>query len=127
MLRQYPHYQSITEQHNYHRLDFEDKKTIMSNPATKQTSIEAHLPIGWIGLGSMGLAMAINIQKHLKASDLPNLHYWNRTISRGQDLQANNGEPREDSADVCRKCGVTFISVSHAHTHTQQRHVLTLE
>lgn len=86
----------------------------MSNSATDQIPIKAHLPVGWIGLGSMGLAMAINIQKHLRASSLPNLHYWNRTIAKGKELGATGGEPSKNPAELCSNCGITFISVSHA-------------
>ncbi|KAJ4986908.1 hypothetical protein SVAN01_07586 [Stagonosporopsis vannaccii] len=88
----------------------------MSSSATDQNPIEAHLPIGWIGLGSMGLAMAINVQKYLAATGLPNLHYWNRTVSKGDELGAIGGEQCEDAAEVCRKCGITFISVSNDET-----------
>ncbi|KAH6615030.1 6-phosphogluconate dehydrogenase-like protein NAD-binding protein [Boeremia exigua] len=70
---------------------------------------------GWIGLGSMGLAMAINIQKHLKATGQPNLKYWNRTISKGEELQALGGEPCTKPTDVALNCEITFISVSDDH------------
>lgn len=61
----------------------------------------------------MGLAMAVNIQKHLKAIGAPNLHYWNRTISKGQELAELGGVACENVADVPRNCAITFISVSH--------------
>jgi 3-hydroxyisobutyrate dehydrogenase-like beta-hydroxyacid dehydrogenase len=86
-----------------------ERKTIanMSSESTGQ-----NLPVGWIGLGSMGLAMALNVQKHLKVSGLPNLHYWNRTTSKGDDLKAIGGEPCTCAVNVARKCRLTFISVS---------------
>jgi 3-hydroxyisobutyrate dehydrogenase-like beta-hydroxyacid dehydrogenase len=68
--------------------------------------------VGWIGLGSMGLAMALNLQKHLTATGQPSLYYWNRTISKGEDLKNTGGRPCTCAVDVAWKCGVTFISVS---------------
>ncbi|KAF2704452.1 NAD(P)-binding protein [Pleomassaria siparia CBS 279.74] len=59
------------------------------------------LRLGWIGLGSMGLAMAQNIQKHLYENNLPALRYSNRTLSRGEPLEGLGGVP-----------DVIFISVS---------------
>ena len=64
----------------------------------------------------MGLAMALNVQKHLKATGLPNLHYWNRTITKGEGLKEIGGEPCKRPADVPWNCGVIFISVSYAST-----------
>jgi 3-hydroxyisobutyrate dehydrogenase-like beta-hydroxyacid dehydrogenase len=69
--------------------------------------------VGWIGLGSMGLAMAQNIQKHLKATGQPSLCYWNRTISKGEELKNIGGEPYNHAIEVAWNCRVTFISVSH--------------
>jgi 3-hydroxyisobutyrate dehydrogenase-like beta-hydroxyacid dehydrogenase len=60
----------------------------------------------------MGLAMALNVQKHLKAAGQPNLYYWNRTISKGEELANIAGEPCTSAIDVAGNCGVTFISVS---------------
>ena len=64
-------------------------------------------------MGSMGLAMALNIQKHLTATRQPNLYYWNRTISKGEDLRNIGGKPCTSAVNVVLDCGVTFISVSH--------------
>ncbi|KAF2631918.1 NAD(P)-binding protein [Macroventuria anomochaeta] len=88
----------------------------MSATPTDQLTIKTTLPIGWIGLGSMGLAMAMNVQKHLKATGLPNLHYWNRTISKGDSLKGIGGWPCERITEVPWNCGVTFISVSDDQT-----------
>jgi pyrroline-5-carboxylate reductase len=73
-----------------------------------------HLQLGWIGLGSMGLAMAINIQEHLKQNKLPHLHYANRTISRGDPLRELGGLPCLSIADLVQNVDVVFISVRHA-------------
>lgn len=74
---------------------------------------QPHLQVGWIGLGSMGLAMASNIQRHLLSQDAQPIRYWNRTISRGDDLKANGGIPCSSIADVVHGSGIIFISVRH--------------
>ncbi|KAF3047881.1 hypothetical protein E8E11_008476 [Didymella keratinophila] len=60
--------------------------------------------------------MALNIQKHLTATRQPNLYYWNRTISKGDDLRNIGGEPCTSAVNVALDCGVTFISVSDDNT-----------
>ncbi|OSS49964.1 hypothetical protein B5807_06158 [Epicoccum nigrum] len=88
----------------------------MDSTETSQTPGHQARSVGWIGLGSMGLAMAVNIQKHLVATGAPNLHYWNRTISKGQELAELGGIACENVADVPRSCAITFISVSDDQT-----------
>jgi 3-hydroxyisobutyrate dehydrogenase-like beta-hydroxyacid dehydrogenase len=68
--------------------------------------------LGWIGLGSMGLAMANNIQKHLKQNCLPSLQYWNRTLSRGVPLKELGGVPCQSVEGLVQSCDVIFVSVS---------------
>lgn len=68
--------------------------------------------LGWIGLGSMGRAMAINIQRHLKQKQLPPLKYWNRTISRGDAVKDEGGIPSQSIAELSQNSDVVFISVS---------------
>lgn len=74
-------------------------------------SSSASLQLGWIGLGSMGLAMATNIQKHLTKHDWPPLLYTNRTISRGAPLAEIGGVPCSSIAELAQTCDVVFISV----------------
>jgi len=74
------------------------------------------LRLGWIGLGSMGLAMAINIQKHLAQNNLPPLKYWNRTLSRGDSLKDIGSTPCSGVKELVQNCDVIFISVSPYHT-----------
>lgn len=69
------------------------------------------LQLGWIGLGSMGLAMAINIQKHLQRNNLPALHYTNRTLSRGDPLKEIGGIPFQSIRELVQASDVVFISV----------------
>jgi 3-hydroxyisobutyrate dehydrogenase-like beta-hydroxyacid dehydrogenase len=60
----------------------------------------------------MGLAMATNIQKYLRQHNLPPLKYWNRTLSRGDDLKDIGGTSCRSIADLVQSCDVIFISVS---------------
>jgi 3-hydroxyisobutyrate dehydrogenase-like beta-hydroxyacid dehydrogenase len=69
------------------------------------------LQVGWIGLGSMGLAMAQNIQQYISENKLPALRYSNRTISRGKPLEKLGGVPCEFIAELAQSCDVVFISV----------------
>lgn len=70
------------------------------------------LRLGWIGLGSMGLAMSVNIQKHLKRNALPPMKYWNRTLSRGDLLKEEGATPGQSIAELVQSCDVIFVSVS---------------
>ncbi|KAF2651931.1 NAD(P)-binding protein [Lophiostoma macrostomum CBS 122681] len=68
--------------------------------------------LGWLGLGSMGLAMAQNVQKHLAKNGLPALHYYNRTLARGEPLAEIGGVPCNGIKDLVDSCDVIFISLS---------------
>ncbi|KAJ4296693.1 hypothetical protein N0V90_006741 [Kalmusia sp. IMI 367209] len=69
--------------------------------------------LGWFGLGSMGLAIASNLQKHLKEKDLPALHFSNRNLSRGDPLKTLGGIPCQDINELVQVCDVIFISVTN--------------
>ncbi|PYH99662.1 NAD(P)-binding protein [Aspergillus ellipticus CBS 707.79] len=69
--------------------------------------------IGWYGLGSMGLAMANNLQKHLVRKATPPLLYANRTMARGDALKALGGTPESSFPDLVAKCGIIFTMVSN--------------
>ncbi|KNG51463.1 6-phosphogluconate dehydrogenase nad-binding [Stemphylium lycopersici] len=78
-------------------------------------SSSENLRLGWIGLGSMGLAMALNLQKHIQRQEeesLPPLKYWNRTISRGNLLKELGATACATIADLVQTSDVIFISVS---------------
>ncbi|KAF3762298.1 hypothetical protein M406DRAFT_352685 [Cryphonectria parasitica EP155] len=68
--------------------------------------------LGWIGLGSMGIGMAVNLQKHLSASRNTNLHYYNRTMARGEPLKAIGGVPCVHVGDLVSRSDVIFLSLS---------------
>ncbi|KAM4062387.1 NAD binding domain of 6-phosphogluconate dehydrogenase [Hirsutella rhossiliensis] len=66
--------------------------------------------VGWIGLGSMGQAMALNLQKHMSKTGAPNIRYYNRTVSRGIPLQEIGGvgdAALEDTVDAIILSGDT--------------------
>ncbi|OOG00760.1 hypothetical protein ASPCADRAFT_511667 [Aspergillus carbonarius ITEM 5010] len=69
--------------------------------------------IGWYGLGSMGLAMATNLQKHLVRKTAPSLIYSNRTMARGDALKALGGTPETSFSKLVAQCGIVFTMVSN--------------
>ncbi|EPE02179.1 6-phosphogluconate dehydrogenase family protein [Ophiostoma piceae UAMH 11346] len=68
---------------------------------------------GWYGLGSMGIGMALNLQKHLAAKGLPPLHYSNRTLSRGDVLKEAGAVPEATLEDVVAKSNIIFTMISN--------------
>jgi 3-hydroxyisobutyrate dehydrogenase-like beta-hydroxyacid dehydrogenase len=68
--------------------------------------------VGWIGLGSMGIGMAKNLQKHLTATSSPPLIFTNRTLSRGDSLKDIGGIPITTVTEVARKSDIIFSCVS---------------
>ncbi|RMZ69015.1 hypothetical protein GMOD_00002920 [Pyrenophora seminiperda CCB06] len=79
------------------------------------------LRLGWIGLGSMGLAMATNMQTHITQQALPSLKYWNRTLSRGHGLKANGAIPSPSIGELVQQCDIIFISVRHFQTSSLEK------
>ncbi|KAJ5373944.1 hypothetical protein N7517_005950 [Penicillium concentricum] len=68
--------------------------------------------VGWIGLGSMGLAMAQNVQRFLQKDTKSQLRFWNRTASRGAPLELLGGIGCESIAQLVTECDLIFISTS---------------
>ncbi|CEI40035.1 hypothetical protein FVEN_g2291 [Fusarium venenatum] len=68
--------------------------------------------IGWIGLGSMGLPMATNLQKHLSSTGITNMIYFNRTISRGDSLKDIGAQPASTARDLVDNSDIIFMSLS---------------
>lgn len=60
----------------------------------------------------MGIGMALNLQKHLAAKNLPPLRYSNRTMSRGEPLKEAGAIPEESFEDVISKSNIIFTMVS---------------
>ncbi|KAF2970634.1 hypothetical protein GQX73_g2921 [Xylaria multiplex] len=68
--------------------------------------------LGWIGLGSMGNAMAKNIHAYLQSQSGTSLQFYNRTASRGDALEALGGERCASVAGLAARSDIIFISVS---------------
>ncbi|GFG12132.1 NAD(P)-dependent oxidoreductase [Aspergillus udagawae] len=69
--------------------------------------------IGWYGLGSMGLAMATNLQRHLATKRALNLVYSNRTMARGDTLKSLGAVPEPSFQNLVAQCGIIFTMVSN--------------
>ncbi|KAL2814028.1 6-phosphogluconate dehydrogenase family protein [Aspergillus granulosus] len=70
------------------------------------------LQIGWFGLGSMGLGMALNLQKHLQTQGQSPLHYSNRSLVKGQPLQDAGAIPERDFECLVQTCNIIFTMIS---------------
>lgn len=68
--------------------------------------------IDFLGLGSMGLGMATNLQRHLSQQGAVSLQYRNRTMSRGEPLKELGGVPAEDMAALANSSDIIFMSLS---------------
>lgn len=60
----------------------------------------------------MGVGMAKNLQSHLSRSGAPSLRYHNRTMARGEPLQAIGGVPCSKVGDLVSKSDIVFLSLS---------------
>ncbi|KAJ5507677.1 hypothetical protein N7527_009820 [Penicillium freii] len=70
------------------------------------------LRVGWYGLGSMGLGMSLNLQKHLQSNNLSPLRYSNRSLSKG-DILRDEGAISEDNFEaLVRNSDVIFTMIS---------------
>ncbi|KAI0178595.1 NAD binding domain of 6-phosphogluconate dehydrogenase-domain-containing protein [Hypoxylon sp. FL1284] len=76
------------------------------------TVSQSDLRLGWIGLGSMGSAMAQNIHKHITSQGLQPLRFFNRTASRGDALEALGGVRCQTVTQVASESDIIFISAS---------------
>ncbi|OTB09313.1 hypothetical protein M426DRAFT_315883 [Hypoxylon sp. CI-4A] len=72
----------------------------------------SNLRLGWVGLGSMGSAMAKNIHKYLSSQGQQPLRFFNRTASRGDALENLGGIRCQDVAQVASESDIIFISAS---------------
>jgi 3-hydroxyisobutyrate dehydrogenase len=64
-------------------------------------------PIGFIGLGSMGEPMALNLVK----AGTP-LMVWNRSLSKCQILADAGASIAKEAADVFAQCGIVFLMLA---------------
>ncbi|KAI1755990.1 NAD binding domain of 6-phosphogluconate dehydrogenase-domain-containing protein [Xylaria castorea] len=70
------------------------------------------LQFGWIGLGSMGHAMAKNVHAYLQSQSGTSLSFYNRTASRGDDLEQLGGKRCASVAELAACSNAIFISAS---------------
>lgn len=68
--------------------------------------------IGWIGLGEMGLGMAVNLQKYL-ASQSSQLTVWNRSPGKTDLIQQQGAHVASSIEDVVSRSNVIFTSLSN--------------
>ncbi|KZL84302.1 6-phosphogluconate dehydrogenase family protein [Colletotrichum incanum] len=68
-------------------------------------------PVGWYGLGSMGLPMALNLHKKLQSRGA-SLTFSNRTISKGATLEEAGATPKRNILGVAEVCDDIFTMVS---------------
>ncbi|KAL3475774.1 hypothetical protein BJX99DRAFT_247266 [Aspergillus californicus] len=81
--------------------------------------------IGWYGLGSMGLPMAINLQKHLARTQQPGLTYYNRTIAAGDSLKDLGATAAKTLTDLVAQCGVVFTMLANDAVLTEAIKTIT--
>ncbi|GKT44491.1 glyoxylate/succinic semialdehyde reductase 2, chloroplastic [Colletotrichum spaethianum] len=68
-------------------------------------------PVGWYGLGSMGLPMALNLHKKLQSYGA-SLIFSNRTISKGVDLEKAGALLKKNIVEIAQVCDDVFTMVS---------------
>ncbi|KAJ1844691.1 hypothetical protein LPJ73_005086 [Coemansia sp. RSA 2703] len=71
----------------------------------------AGLRIGFVGLGTMGQAMALNLHAHRIANGDPPLAVYNRTAAKVQPLEAQGAVVYESASAVAANSDVVFISL----------------
>ncbi|OJD29867.1 6-phosphogluconate dehydrogenase family protein [Diplodia corticola] len=64
--------------------------------------------VGWYGLGSMGLGMALNLTRHLKSAGAPPLRYSNRTLEKGKPLAEAGALPEQNYEAVVNASDIVF-------------------
>lgn len=60
----------------------------------------------------MGSGMAANLQRFLQKNEKPSLIYYNRTISKGDDIKELGGVAALSVIDLASKSDLVFICVS---------------
>ncbi|CAI6089455.1 unnamed protein product [Clonostachys chloroleuca] len=68
--------------------------------------------IGWYGLGSMGIKMALNLQRHLSAQGMAPLRYSNRTLSKGEELQKIGAIPEPEFEELVNRSSIIFTMIT---------------
>ncbi|KAG0343163.1 hypothetical protein BG004_005468 [Podila humilis] len=69
--------------------------------------------LGWIGLGEMGVHMAVNLQKHLTSTNSNNLTVWNRSQEKAAPLAALGATVAPSVEAVFASANIIFTSLSN--------------
>ncbi|KAG9306316.1 hypothetical protein G9A89_018199 [Geosiphon pyriformis] len=69
--------------------------------------------LAYVGLGSMGLPMALNLQNHLKENSRTPLVVYNRTASKAQALAEAGATVAHSLAEVVEKANIIFTSLAN--------------
>ncbi|KAI1318505.1 hypothetical protein EDD11_006387 [Mortierella claussenii] len=79
-----------------------------------QQQQQQDIRIGWIGLGEMGLGMALNLQKYL-SSQTPSsqLTVWNRSPGKTDQVESIGAHVAPSIEDLVAKNNVIFTSLSN--------------
>ncbi|KAG0211724.1 hypothetical protein BGX28_007486 [Mortierella sp. GBA30] len=77
-----------------------------------QQQLPQDINIGWIGLGEMGLGMALNLQKYL-SSQSKQLTVWNRSPGKAEALEQQGAHVARSIEEVVSKSNVIFTSLAN--------------
>ncbi|KAJ1955174.1 hypothetical protein GGI12_005622, partial [Dipsacomyces acuminosporus] len=81
--------------------------------AARLSSGAYNATVGWIGLGKMGEAMALNLQAYRSANSLPSIHVYNRTASKCQAAKENGASVSAAPSELAQACSVVFICLAN--------------
>ncbi|KAJ2358902.1 hypothetical protein IWW50_000159 [Coemansia erecta] len=71
----------------------------------------ATVRIGWIGLGTMGLEMARNLQKHRESTSQTSITVFNRTPSKCEHIKKHGARVATSPAEVAEQSDLVFLSL----------------
>ncbi|KAK9686983.1 hypothetical protein K7432_014956 [Basidiobolus ranarum] len=68
---------------------------------------------GIIGMGNMGQAMALNLQKHFAKEQLPSVLVWNRTLDKCKPVVEAGGRQIDSVAELVSQSDIVFVSLAN--------------
>ncbi|ORX97703.1 hypothetical protein K493DRAFT_313948 [Basidiobolus meristosporus CBS 931.73] len=74
---------------------------------------EATGTYGFIGMGNMGQAMALNLQKHFAKQQLPSLLVWNRSADKCKPVVEAGGKQTNSVTELVKQSDVVFVSLAN--------------
>lgn len=128
----YPHpilFTSVQEPHSQFTAQNQDESDWLGKSSPDQTNLDSQHSndLNQYGLGSMGLAMATNLQRHLATKGALNLVYSNRTMARGDTLKRLGAVPEPSFPKLVAQCRIIFTMVApfypegDCETHNNRR------